>query len=486
MDGFRGVCLRYGMNIRLLGLLGGVVGLFMLLPLAYAHFQGELVRPYLEAMAIAFGIAALGWIATPGARADLTPRDAFFITGIGWFYGSFIGGLPYLLDGHLDWVGAFFESASGFTTTGSSLLTDIESWPRGMLLWRGLTHFLGGMGIIMMAVAILPFLGVGGMQLMRAEVPGPTKDKLVPRMIATAQLLWVIYVGLVVACAVAYWSAGMSGYEAVVHAFATLATGGFSTRNASMGAFSAAAQWWAILFMFLGGVNFTLHYRFLFLRDPGIFRDAEFRWYVVIILTATLCIAPYLLVVEGAPLERSVRDALFQVIAIQTTTGFVSVDWEQWPPVLQLLLGGLMVIGACAGSTGGGGKVIRGMVIFSLVPVAIKRLLKPKAVVIPRVAGHPLDNEVLDGTVSLLIIAMTTIIFSGVVLNLMGMDLLSAMGASLTCFANVGPGFNTVGAVDNFAHVPPAGQLLLAVEMVMGRLEIFTIIVLLSPRFWRE
>ncbi|MEO5377696.1 MAG: TrkH family potassium uptake protein [Magnetococcus sp. DMHC-6] len=358
-------------------------------------------------------------------------------------------------------LSAFFETASGFTTTGSSAMADIEIWPQSILLWRSTTQWLGGMGMLLMAIAILPILGVGGTQLMKAEVPGPTKDRMTPRLVSTARALWGVYTLITAISIVGFYLCGMTLLEAVNHSFTAIATGGFSPKNLSMAFYSPAAQWWAIVIMAAGGMNFLIHYRVILHGDWKALTYEEFLGYLWVILIFTLFIAAVLFRWSDWDVEEVLRHALFQVVSILTTTGFVSTDWEQWPAILQLLLGLCMIIGGMSGSTGGGIKVVRVLVLLKTIPSVTARLLQPYQVVVPKMDRQPIPREILENAVAMFILALGYVLFGGMLLNAMGMDLLSSIGASLTAWANVGPGYNAVGAMDNFSQVPAFGKILL-------------------------
>ncbi|MBF0164996.1 MAG: TrkH family potassium uptake protein [Magnetococcales bacterium] len=475
-------------DLRVLSLLIALITGFEIFPLLLALYLGEDPMALIQSIAVSSVAVVIGLVVTRNARPELSPRDGFLITSLGWFLAAFFGGLPYVFHPEgLDWSSAFFETASGFTTTGSSAMTDIEVWPQGILLWRSTTQWLGGMGMILMAIAILPFLGVGGTQLMKAEVPGPTKDRMTPRLASTARALWGVYTLITVVGMIGYWLCGMTWLDAVNHAFTAIATGGFSTKNMSLGHYSDAAQWWAILIMGMGGMNFLIHYRVIVFRDWKAFTYEELIGYLVIIGLVTAFLVAKLIGWNPIwSLEDVVRHSLFQVVSVMTTTGFASTDWELWPPVTQLMLGLVMVVGGMSGSTGGGIKVIRVLVLLKTIPSVTMRLLQPNQVVVPKIDHQPIPREILENAVALFILAMGYVLFGGILLNALGLDLLSAMGASLTAWANVGPGFNTVGAMDNFAHVPAFGKIILASMMIVGRLEIFTILMLFSHRFWRH
>ncbi|MEO5349375.1 MAG: TrkH family potassium uptake protein [Magnetococcus sp. YQC-3] len=472
-------------DLRMLSLLLGLVAAFQCIPVLLAIGLGEDPTPLLQSLFLAGGTCLAGLQASRKANNAMTPRDGFLVTSLGWFLVAFFGGLPYVLHGGLDLPSAFFEAASGFTTTGSSAMTDIEVWPQSILLWRSLTQWLGGMGMVLMMIAILPLLGAGGTQLMKAEVPGPTKDRMTPRLISTARALWGVYTIITVVGVGGFVLFGMTPLDAVNHSFAGIATGGFSTKNLSVSYFSPAAQWWAILIMFLGGTNFLIHFRLLAHGDWKALTYEEFVGYVGIIFGFTLYCALVLFRSADWSLEETIRHSLFQVISIMTTTGFASTDWEQWPAVLQLLLGLLMIVGGMSGSTGGGIKVVRVIILLKTIPAVTTRLLQPNQVAVSKMDRQPISREILENGVATFVLSLGYVLFGGLLLNAMGVDLLSAMGAALTAWANVGPGFNTVGAMDNFAHIPDFGKIILASMMIVGRLEIFTILLLFSHKFWR-
>ncbi|WP_130471650.1 TrkH family potassium uptake protein [Candidatus Magnetaquicoccus inordinatus] len=473
-------------DLRMLSLLIALVALFQCFPVLLAVALGEDPAPLWQSILLALLASALGLLASRRASNAMSPRDGFLVTSLGWFLAAFFGGLPYVLHGGLDLPSAFFEAASGFTTTGSSTMTDIEVWPQSILLWRSITQWLGGMGMVLMMIAILPLLGAGGTQLMKAEVPGPTKDRMTPRLISTARALWGVYTLITLVGIGGFILFGMTALDAVNHAFTAIATGGFSTKNLSLGYFSPAIQWWAIVIMFMGGTNFLIHYRVLVHGDWKALTYEEFLGYLGIIFGFTLYCVLVLMQSVDWSWEELVRHSLFQVITIMTTTGFASTDWEQWPAVLQLLMGVLMVIGGMSGSTGGGMKVVRVIILLKTIPAVTIRLLQPYQIAVSKMDRQPLSREILENAVATFILSMGYVLCGGILLNAMDMDLLSAMGASLTAWANVGPGFNTVGAMDNFAHVPAFGKVMLGSMMIVGRLEIFTILMLFSHKFWRS
>jgi trk system potassium uptake protein TrkH len=475
------------LDARIVGLLVAALAACQILLAGVAPALGDRPLPYLAsgALCLAAGLG-LALPARPRERA-IRPRDAFLIVGTGWILASMAGAVPFVTTGLLGPVDALFESVAGFTTTGSTVLPSVETAPATLLLWRSFTQWLGGMGIILFTVAVLPLLGIGGMQLFRAEVPGPAKDKLRPRVIQTARGLWVVYVGFTLLEGLALVAAGLPPFDALNHAFTTLATGGFSTRDASIGAYaSPAVEWIVLVFMALAGVNFVLHYRLLTRGPAGIWRDAELRYYLAVLGAATLAVLPVLPAEQAPSAEAALRNALFSVVSIATTTGYGTVDLERWPPLGQLVLLLLMVLGGMSGSTAGGVKSLRVLIGFQALAVASWRLVHPHAVRHVKYGGRVVQDDVMAGiwaffTAYFALAALATAVVAGA-----GYDLVTAVSAALTALGNVGPGLGAVGPFDNFSHFPAAVKLVLSLCMLAGRLEIFTLLVLLAPAFWRR
>lgn len=474
-------------DLRILALLVAVLGAFQMLPLAIAVAFGEAPRPWLvSCVSLILPSLLVARLARPADRL-LRPRDAYLVVAAGWLLASVAGAVPYLLTGTLGPADAIFESVSGFTTTGATTMTKIEGTPAALLFWRSLTQWLGGMGIILFAVAVLPLLGIGGMQLLRVEVPGPVMDKLRPRVIETARRLWAIYVGLTALEWFALVVAGMSPFDAVNHAFTTLATGGFSTRDASIGAFhSAAVEWIVIVFMALAGVNFVLHYRALTEGFRSASRDAEFRYYVGMLVVASLVVALALPADHTRDVEEGVRNAVFGVVSVATTTGYGTVDFERWSPLAQLVLLQLMILGGMAGSTAGGVKSLRALIGFRALRASIEKLVHPRAVRPVKYNDRAVPEDVVAGIWAFLTAYFAIAAFAAAVVAQAGYDLVTAASASLTALGNVGPGLGQVGPFDNFSHMPAHVKMVLSFSMLAGRLEVFTFLVLLQPGFWRR
>jgi len=474
------------LDLYIVGWLLGLTGGFQIVPLLVALAYGEAPAPYIASAALSFVAgAALVW-STRVRDWSVRPRDGYLIVAAGWIAVSAFGCLPYVFAGVAGPIDAFFESVSGFTTTGSTVLTGLDSMPHGLLLWRSFTQWLGGMGIILFTIALLPLLGIGGMQLFKAEVPGPIKDKIRPRLVETARQLWLIYFGVTAAECLLLVLAGLSFFDAVCHSMTTLATGGFSTRDASIGAFeSPAVEWIITIFMLIAGMNFVLHYRVLAGRGREVLRDAELRYFLVVVAVATAMVT---LVLLGEETESGVafRHAAFQVASIISTTGFVSTDFELWPPFTHVVLLVLMMLGGMSGSTSGGIKSLRALLGFRAFRATFGRLLHPRAVRSVKYGGRAVNEEVLSSIWAFLTAYYLIAATSAAVITLWGYDLETAISASLTALGNVGPGIGEVGAFDNFSHFPAPVKLLMAFCMLAGRLEVFTLLVILSPGFWRR
>ena len=474
--------------LRILGGLSLFLGGTLLLPLPFSlYYEDGVWSTFLlsAAICLAFGSVLMR---TCRNKGEISVRDGFAVVTFGWSFFALFGALPFVLSGSIpSFFDAVFETMSGFTTTGATILTQIETLPESMLLWRALTHWLGGMGIIVLSLAILPMLGVGGMQLFKAEVPGPTADRLKPRIQDTAKLLWEVYVLITAAEVVLLMFGGMSFFDALCHSFATLATGGFSTRDASVGAYNSAYIDWVItFFMFMAGINFSLHYHALRGRAREYFRSEEFRIYLYLTLGVTGIIV---LLNQGTVYDSffdNLRYSIFQVTSILTTTGFGTADYEQWPLTTQYLLVSLMFIGGCAGSTAGGMKIARILLLFKHAHVQLFRLIHPRAVRLVKFNGQPVDREVMQSILGFFALFIGTFVVASLLMSLAGMDLVSGGAAVIATLGNIGPGIGSVGPADNYAHVSDFGKSVLIGCMLLGRLELFTVLVLFFPTFWRR
>jgi trk system potassium uptake protein TrkH len=480
--------MQYRSVIHLLGLLLCSLAVAMLLPLPFSFYYGGGDHYALLLSAGITTVVGFGAYKSTQLERTLRAREGFAIVTFGWLCFSAFGSLPYLLSGTIpSLTDAFFETISGFTTTGATILTDIEALPHGILFWRSLTHWLGGMGIIVLSLAILPFLGVGGMQLFKAEVPGPVADKLTPRVTETAKILWGVYLLLSGAQTLLLLLGGMTLFDALCHTFGTMATGGYSTRNASVGAYNSAyIDYVIIIFMFLAGANFSLHYRLLRGNWRVYRRDREFLVYLGIVGVATLIIGIDLWLNSYDNVADALRYALFQVVSIQTTTGYGTADYEQWSFSSQYVLLLLMFVGGCAGSTGGGMKVMRLHLLFKFSITEFTRLLHPTAVVPVRMRQVAIPRDVITNILGFFVLYIFLFALGVLIMTLLGLDILTALGAVAATLGNIGPGFANVGPTDNFSFIHPVGKWVLALLMLVGRLEIFTVLVLFSPAFWKK
>lgn len=474
--------------IHILGFLQVFLAGAMLLPIPFSLYYRE--SDWMPLLISSVITALIGFIAFKSTRfeRDLRPKEGFAIVTLGWVFFSIFGSLPFIISGYIpSFTDAFFETMSGFTTTGASILTDIEALPHGILFWRSLTHWIGGMGIIVLSLAILPFLGVGGMQLFKAEVPGPVADKLTPRVTETAKILWGVYVLISAAETGLLMLGGMNLFEALCHTFGTMATGGYSTKNASIAAYNSQyIDFVIIFFMIIAGTNFSLHYRFLRGNFKAYFKNPEFLFFISIIGVATAFIGLDTFLNHYETFPETLQKTLFQTVSILTTTGYVTADYEQWAASSQILLFLMMFIGGCAGSTGGGMKVMRLFVLMKFVYSEFVKLIHPHAVVSVRFGNTVVPREVLTNIMGFFILLIALFIFGVLAMSAMGFDIVTSFGAVAATLGNIGPGLGGVGPTDNYAHIPILGKWLLSFFMLAGRLEIFTVIILLSPSFWRK
>ena len=485
-----------------MGLLLLCNGGFMLIAtlISFIYKDGVTVQIMAASLATMF-LGVVMMFLTREHRKALDKREGYIVVTFGWIFMSLSGMLPYLISEAIPGVtNAFFETMSGYTTTGASILNDIEIVPKGILFWRSLTHWIGGMGIIVLAVAILPLLGIGGMQLFTAEAPGPSADKLHPRITDTAKRLWLIYFGYTVAQTIFLKLAGMDFFDAINHALSTLSTGGFSTKNASVAFWNdnPLIQYIIILFMFLAGMNFILSY-FSFKGNFAKFlKDEEFKLYSFFIVSFTVIAAiiiylkadPSMSVIDHPMVlgkgESAFRHALFQVLAVVTTTGFVSADFTVWTPFLKIFFFGLMFLGGSAGSTSGGMKVVRHLITIRNGIMEFKRTLHPRAVLPVRYNNRAISKEIVFNIIGFFILYMLAFIIGSLVLGTLGLDFETAIGGAASSLGNVGPAFGKLSPVNNFDVLPDAGKWWCSFLMLIGRLELFTVLILLTPFFWRN
>ena len=478
--------LVYIVSIILIAL-AGALGLTVLVSVYYA--DGDSIP--LGVCAIGTGLVGLLGQRSTALEEDLSVREGYAVVSLSWLAIGVAGAIPYLATGVLTSpAAAFFESVSGFSTTGATVFTDIEALPHGILFWRSLTQWIGGMGIIVLGIAILPFLGVGGMQLFRAEVPGPTPERLKPRIAQTAKALWYVYMGLTGLQVGLYLLGGMPFFDAVLHALTTLSTGGFSPRNASIGAYdSAYIHYVTIFFMYVAGANFALHYRALSGQPRRYLGDSEWRFYTIVLVLATGFVLVSVLAdghYAGIGFERALRDSLFQVVSITTTTGFGSYDYESWPVAPQLLLLLLMFMGGMAGSTAGGMKAIRAYVLLRHVLTELKFSAHPRAVLVTRVGRRALQTRQLLNILAFILLFFALFAAGALALTATGVDLVTSIGAAASAIGNVGPGLGDVGPSENYGWMGATPLLILIFLMLVGRLELFTVLLLFHPALWRR
>jgi trk system potassium uptake protein TrkH len=482
--------MRWRYILKTVGILAVVLGLTMLFPLAWGFFAADgSTAPLSKSVVISLAVGAALILLCRCPRSEyISQQEGVAIVAIGWAAAGLLGALPFYFSTHFHTVtDAVFESVSGFTTTGASVLIDIEAAPAGLLLWRSFIQWLGGMGIIVLSVAILPFLGVGGMQLYKAEVPSPVPDKLKPRIRETALSLWRVYVLLTLAQTVLLLFGGMSLFDSLCHTFTTLPTGGFSTKNASIAHFdSLYIDSVIIFFMFMAGINFSLHFQLFKGKPLAVWRDSECRFYVAAVLVLTAIVAVNIYGETYAHFGRALRDGAFHVVSILTTTGFATADYETWPAMSQLILLLCMFLGASAGSTGGGMKCLRIMLYFKFCYNELFALIHPRSVRRVKISGKTVPPDIMRSVIGFLGLYIGLFALSAVLLASLGVDFVTSFAAVAAAIGNIGPGFGTVGPVENYAHLPMMGKWLLAWCMLLGRLEIYTVIIFLVPEFWRK
>ncbi len=468
--------------------------------MSFAYKDGATLNISLSGiMVIIIGVVMM--LTTRNHEKEINKREGYIVVTFGWIVMALSGTLPYVLTNSIPcFTNAFFETISGYTTTGSTILNDIESLPEGILFWRSLTHWIGGMGIIVLAIAILPLLGIGGMQLFAAEAPGPSADKLHPRITDTAKRLWLIYFGYTAAETILLQVAGMSFFDAINHSMSTLSTGGFSTKNASLAYWNnqPMIQYIVVLFMFLAGTNFVLSYFAFKGRVQKIIKDEEFKLYfkfiviftviasLIIYFRADITASSIVHPMVWGEAESAIRHALFQVIAIITTTGFVTADFTLWTPFLTVLFFGLMFLGGSAGSTAGGVKVVRHLLMIRNGFIEFKRTLHPNAILPVRYNKKSIDGKIIFNILAFFILYMLSFIVGALVFSMLGLDFESAIGVAASSLGNVGPALGDFGPVNNFYDMPAIGKWWASFLMLIGRLELFTVLILLTPFFWRN
>ncbi|MDP6338915.1 MAG: potassium transporter TrkG [Candidatus Marinimicrobia bacterium] len=474
-----------------------LTGLFMIIPTLIAWGYGEPdLGGHLKSMALCVLVGSPLWIFTRKSRS-LNSKDGFAIVTLAWILVALAGSLPFYLSGVIpNFTDAWFESMSGVTTTGASILGNvqtlpnlvngIESLPHGVLFWRSFIQWIGGMGIIVFTIAILPLLGVGGVQLFKAEVPGPVADKIRPRVKETAKILWMVYVGLTVVETILLGISGMPWFDSICHALTTMPTGGFSTQNASIAAYgNPLIHYIIIIFMFIAGVNFTLHFRALSGNLKGYYKDPEFLTYLGITFGVTFFIYLNLASASSNWSHDNFLASMFQSVSILTTTGYGTTDYEIWPYFSQYLLLILMFIGGMGGSTGGGMKIARIILLLKYAATETRRMLHSRAIIPIRIGERYISEDVVRNTLGFFLFYMSIFMITTLILTTLNLDLSSSIGAAASAIGNIGPGLGAFGPTDNYALLHPIGKWMLTICMLLGRLEIFTIMVLFSRTFWK-
>jgi len=481
--------INYKIVFRVLGLLLLIESLFLFLSAGVSLIYGEsalyaLLIPAFITLAI--GLAT--WFFTAKWPKTMGKKEGYLIVSLVWVVFSFFGAIPFQLSGStLSFTDAFFETMSGFTTTGASILNDIESLPKSILFWRSIIQWMGGMGMIVMSLAILPMLGIAGMELFIAEVPGPTADKLHPRVKQTAKRLWGIYVLFTVVETILLWMGDMNFFDAINHAFTTMATGGYSTKQASVAYYdSAYIQYVITIFMIIAGVNFSLAYFALKGKFDKVYKNEEFRYYIGFIVIFTLSLTAIVAMQSDQPFEKSFRDSIFQVVSLITTTGYATADYLSWGSLAMILAFSMMFFGGSAGSTGGGIKIVRIVLLFKNSYQEFKRLLHPNAIIPVRLNHKAVDPKIITNVLAFIVFYILIFVAGSIVMAGLGLDIDSAMGSVIASLGNIGPGIGSVGPMDNFSHIPAFGKWFLSFLMMLGRLELFTIMIIFSPVFWKK
>lgn len=482
--------MRWRFILNILGVLLIFLGLSMIFPMLVGiYYRDQSLSPLLKSMAVTLFAGAALYLVFRNTKAEIiNHREGMAIVAVGWSAVGLFGALPfYLGSSAFTFTDAVFESVSGFTTTGASILNNIEAVSKGILFWRSYIQWLGGMGIIVLSVAILPFLGVGGMQLYKAEVPSPVPDKLKPRIRDTAVILWKVYALISLAQVIMLKLGGMSLYDALCHTFTTMPTGGFSTKNSSIAYYNSVYfDCVFIFFMLLAGINFSLHYQMLRGKPLAFWRDSECRFFLGAVLLITVSVSLNIFGRVYETIGEALRYGAFQVVSIITTTGFVTADYEQWPAMSKLILLVSMFIGASAGSTGGGMKCLRIMLCLKYCYKEVFSLIHPHAVSHVKIASNAVPDDVMRSVLGFLALYVGLFVMSSVLLAGLGVDFITSFAAVAATIGNIGPGFGMVGPVENYAQIPLLGKWLLIWCMLLGRLEIYTVIILVVPEFWRK
>lgn len=465
-----------------------IVGFLMVtaIPFSLYFLDGEALSLLWSGL-ITIGVGSALWFYKFDVKAQVTKKEGYVIVVLGWVLMVLFGTLPYVFSGVTPtYSDALFETMSGMTTTGATIFNEIESLPKGILFWRSMTQWIGGMGIIVLTVAIFPLLGFGGIELFTAETPGPTSDKLHPRIQETAKRLWLLYLGLTALLCLILSVMGMGFFDGINHAFTTMATAGFSTRDASLAYYSPAIQYVIILFMFIAGTNYAVLYLMLKNKWKNIWQYDEFKFYLSLVVGLTIMFSFIMVLDVGKPIETAIRESMFTIIALMTTTGYAIGDYTSWSPVLTFFCFLLMFSGASAGSTSGGIKLIRHTVFLKNIYLEIKRVLHPRAIIPLRINNTVVRTRVLINILVFLLIYIAIFLVGSGILIAWGIDSTTAVGAVASSLGNVGPAIGSVGPADTYAHLPGTIKVILSFLMLIGRLELFTVILVFMPFFWQK
>lgn len=474
---------------KILFLLLSIISLTFIFPIIATLFYGELetLSSFIYPGLFCFLVAGIIFAFTRRKKLSLTPKDSFFIVAAAWISASLLGAVPFVLSGTIpSFTDAIFESVSGFTTTGATILSDVENLPKSIGLWRCQMHWLGGMGIVVLTVALLPLLGVGGFQLIKAETTGPEKGKVTPKVATTAKILWFMYLALTLIQILCLKIAGMNWYEAITHSFSTLGTGGFSTRNASIAAFnSPVIEWICTIFMILAGVNFSLYFFLINRKFSEIKENSELKAYLGIILISIIGIT-FFISPQFTNLKDAIRGAAFQVASIVSTTGFASLNFNLWPSGAQIFLLMLMFVGGCSGSTAGGIKVVRWVILSKQANNEIRRVLHPHGVFTIRLNGRAGRKDVVFSVAAFIFLYVLLVIITTLIASFSGIDALSSFTAALVTVGNIGPGFGAVGPIENYGFFADPIKWWFSFVMLAGRLELYTMFIFFTPAFWKK
>lgn len=476
------------MVLKSLAILLTCEGLVMIPALIVALiYNGADAQAFATTIGVLLSLGVLGLFITPKQR-NIYAREGFVIVAIGWILTSFFGALPFTLSGAMpSMVDSFFEAASGFTTTGATILENVEVLPKGISFWRSFTHWVGGMGVLVMTLAIFPATGASGLQIMKAESPGPSPGKLVPKIKQTAKILYGIYIIITIALAIALKVAGMTWYDSIIHSFGTVGTGGFSNKALSIGAYNSIHIEMVItFFMLVCGINFALYYQLLRGNVKEIFRDEEFKFYIGVVLVSIMLITININGTIFQDFRESLRYSSFQVASVMTTTGYATTDFNLWPLFSKMILLALMFFGGCAGSTAGGMKNIRLLLLFKIIRRELSRIVHPKGIYTVKFDDKAVDEEVLSGVTVFFSVYMAVILIAILIISLEGFDGMTTISSVVTTVTNVGPGFEIVGPMGGFADFSNLGKIVLSICMIIGRLEIYPVLLLFAPGFWKK